>query len=182
MHQFIYALAALGMTMVLSLNLSNGSRRTAERMFVNEAVTQLSGVAYDVLEDIERSGIAFDQRTDESRYAKPIQFPLVKRASDLTPEAQFGGCQDYSVCKDVDDFHGMQLVRQTQDFQFVVDLSVRYVDEGNPTELAGTQTFAKRISATVTHPSIVINGNPLRVTISRIVTYHRVTEKAGIWL
>lgn len=182
MHQFIYALAAMGVTMVLSLNLSNGSRRAAQQMFINEAATQLTGVAYDVLEDIEKQSIAFDQRTDESRYAKPIQFPLVKSRTDLTPEANFGGCLVYDECRDIDDFDGLQITRSTQDHEFVIDLAVRYVDEAVPTQVSSSQTYAKRISARVTHPSLEINGHPLRVTISRIVTYHRVTQKAGIWL
>ncbi|MGA7306768.1 MAG: hypothetical protein WBW88_17985 [Rhodothermales bacterium] len=182
MHQFIYALAALGVTMVLSLTMSNGSRRAAQRIYINEAVTQLSGVAYDVLEDIERSGIAFDERTDESRFAKPIQFPLVKSSSDLTPETEFGGCTEYTACKDIDDFDGMEITRTTQDYSYDIGLSVRYVNESVPSEVSTSQTFAKRIDATVKHPSITINGEPLTVTVSRIVTYHRVTEKAGVWL
>jgi disulfide oxidoreductase YuzD len=182
MHQFIYALAALGLTMILSLNLSNGARRTAQSVFINEAATQLSGVAYDVLEDIERAGIAFDKETDESRHPKPVMFPLVKTSGELTPVAQFGGCVDFDACRDVDDFDGLQITRTTQNHVYLIDFSVRYVDESNPTEVASTQTFAKRISAKVTHPSIMINGEPLQVTISRIVTYHRVTEKTGVWL
>lgn len=182
MHQFIYALVALGLSMVLSLTMSNGSRRTAQRMYLNEAVTQLSGVAYDVLEDIERQGVAFDKRTDESRYSKPIMYPLVRSTSDLTPVEQFGGCTDFDACKDLDDFDGLQITRTTQDYNYVINFSVRYVNESTPTEEASSQTFAKRISATITHPTIVINGNPLTVTISRIVTYHRVTQKTGIWL
>lgn len=182
MHQYLYALAALGLTMIFSLNLSNGTRHASQRIFINEAVTQLSGVAYDVLEDIERSGIAFDKETDESRHPKPVMFPLVKSAGELTPEAEFGGCVDYDACRDVDDFDGLQITRTTQDHEYLIDLSVSYVEESNPTEVVSTQTFAKRISATVTHPSLVINGQPLQVTIARIVTYHRITEKAGIWL
>jgi hypothetical protein len=182
MHQFIYLLSALGLTMILSLNLTNGSRRTAQRMYINEAVTQLSGVAYDILEDIERSNIAFDERTDESRYPKPIIFPLVKTADELTPAAEFGGCNEYAACRDIDDFDGLQVTRTTQDHTYVIDLAVRYVEESSPTDTTSSQTFAKRISATVTHPAIQINGTPLTVTTARIVTYHRVTEKTGIWL
>lgn len=182
MHQFIYAIAAMGVAMVLSLSLSSGSRNAAQRAYINEAATQLSGVAYGVLEDIERSTIAFDAKTDESRYSKPITFPLVKHASELTPESEFGGCVAYEACRDVDDFDGLQITRTSQDYEFVVTLSVRYVAESDPTQPLGSQSFAKRVSATVTHPTIMINGDPLRVTVSRIVTYHRITEKSGIWL
>lgn len=151
-------------------------------MYLNEAVTQLTGVAYDVLEDIERQGIAFDKRTDESRYSKPIMYPLVRSSSDLTPVTEFGGCTDFNACKDLDDFDGLEITRTTQGFEYVINLSVRYVNEEVPTEESLSQTFAKRVSATVAHPSIVVNGKPLTVTISRIVTYHRVTQKTGIWL
>lgn len=182
MRQVIYAVSALMGMLILSLNMGRGARVTAHRVFLNEVETQLAGVAYDVLENIERRGVAFDEATDESQFPKPIKFPVVNDASELTPASDFGGCSDYSLCNDVDDFHGLTITRYTQGTQYEITLSVRYVDENDPTVQSPGQSFVKEISVMVTNPSVRINGEPVSVVIPRIVSYHRITWKKGIWL
>jgi len=182
MQHFIYLIAAVLLTVTMSSNLMKSTRSASERVFINEVETQLTGVAYDVLENIERRGIPFDESTDESQLPKPVKFPVVRVASELTPASEFGGCNDYDICTDVDDFHGMTITKTTQGTTFVVALSVRYVSESDPTIPVGSQTFTKEITARVSIPSVLINGIPISVSVSRLVTYHRITWKSGVWL
>ena len=66
-------------------------------------------------------------------------------------------------------FHGVTDHVSTTPYdptEYLVDISVAYVHEDNPDSTLTTQSFAKRVTVTVTHPQL--NSN---VTMSQVFSY-----------
>jgi hypothetical protein len=175
MVHLLYALTALMMVVLFAQNMQRGVLSGELRMEFNEVRTQMTGAAIDVIDDIDRQNVAFDRLTREVGM-EPSDFPLVTSASQLTPEDSFGGCSDFALCLDVDDFDDMILTRRVGDFIYDISIDVHYVDEANPNSQTGYQTFAKEVAVTVSHPAIVVGRDPLMVTIRRVFAYNRITS------
>ena len=114
----------------------------------------------------------FDARTDTLLYPDPPSGP-----HELTAESYFGGeCDPYLNCLDIDDFHGKTIVIQ-RGTSYSVTVDVKYVNELDPTILAGTQTFAKLVTLTIENTYIrdPVEDRPLAMNISRVYTYLRTT-------
>ena len=176
--QVIYALAALAMTGILSFQFLLGSAAIRTRVYSNEILTQVSGVANEIIEDIGTR--AFDNRTREDLYNE-----APTSASELTASGDFGGVvlANYancdSSCLDIDDYHGLTFVRNRDGIDFVVAISVRYVDPDNPEVEAFTQTYAKEVILTITNPNIYRFNNPdslIQIEIGRVFGYFRTSS------
>jgi hypothetical protein len=177
MSSLIYAILAILLLMFLGLNMTRGQLRTQDKMVVNEVATELSGVAYSVLDFIGRR--PFDERTDESKITPPIVYPVITSTSQLTPAANFGGCTSMALvavqCDDVDDYHLLTGSTTVGGLTYSYAISVRYVNPANPSQAAGSQTYAKEVSVTVQNPYLTMNGAPLPVVMRRVFSYNRHT-------
>ena len=173
--QVIYALAALVIAAILSFQFLLGSRTTNARVHSNEILTQVSGVATEVIEDI--GSRAFDNRTREDLFETPPD-----SAGDLTDPGDFGwggtpeACD--TLCMDIDDFHGLTFQEEHDGIDFEVTVTVRYVDPDNPETVVGGKSFAKEVILEITNPNIFFENNPdslLTIEVGRVFTYFKTT-------
>jgi len=176
MH-LIYAVLAIMMVGLFSLNMHRSMHQSQNRMVVNEVVTELTGAGYDILELIGR--LPFDENTDESKQS-PLEYPVINFTSELTPAAQFGGCTAVALedpaCDDIDDFHGIPTFTITVDgLEYEADVAVQYVDPVNPDTPAGGNSYAKEVELTITNPYLLVGGQPIQVNVRRVFTYNRHT-------
>ena len=203
MH-LLYALIALMLVGVLALSSMRMSTQSEQRMISNEIMTQVTGLADEVLDHAD--AYWFDEATNEQKAVhQPPIFPIIdaSETSSLTaPSAVPGlgsdgwsGCTDAiytpdantgqmrlqnsarpQSCDDLDDLHGLQLDMDRGGLTYRVDISVEYVDPLNPATPSATQTFAKRLSLRIVTEDYEVAGNPLEVEMSRVFSYDRVTQ------
>ena len=171
--QVFYSLIAILLVGLLSMTVQRSAHRMDSQIYVNEVVTQASGVATATLEVIGMR--PFDSKTDTTKVST---FPAVTSQYQLTPEADFGGCVYFNLCEDIDDYDGMVIKREYDGFEYTVTITVRYVDPLNPTIYTGSQTFAKEILVEITNPYIYVgsSGNPITVPFRRIYSYQKATS------
>lgn len=176
MSQLIYSVLALSVTVLFSVSLNRVFSTNTQKTYTNEVLSQMIGVGQDILEEVGRRALPFDEAVDEARYEGDIRYPLVHAAFELTPASQFGMCD--SGCTDqldLDDYDGMTFYRTVDSLDYEARVSVQYVDENDPTQISSTQTFAKLVTVEVTSDAIAIGGEPLTVDYSRVFTYERST-------
>lgn len=173
--QVIYALAALAIASILSFQFLISSRAANSQIHSNEILTQVSGVATDMIEWI--GSTAFDNRTREDLYSDPPS-----SADSLTASGGFGGIANAeacdSLCMDIDDFHGLTFAEQYDGIDFDVEVTVRYVDPSNPDSVVVGPSFAKEVILGITNPNIYRGGNPdslVTIEVGRVFTYFRTT-------
>ncbi|HEY5564002.1 MAG TPA: hypothetical protein VIL33_00335 [Rhodothermia bacterium] len=175
--QVIYALAALVIAAILSFQFLLGSRTANSRVHSNEILTQVSGVATEIIEDI--GSRAFDNRTREDLFETSPD-----SAGELTDPADFGTLSPYSMeecdslCMDIDDYHGQIFQAEHDGIDFEVGITVRYVDPDNPETVSGGKTFAKEVILGITNPNIYREGNPdslITIEVGRVFTYFKTT-------
>ncbi|MFV1981329.1 MAG: hypothetical protein ACC655_09270, partial [Rhodothermia bacterium] len=119
----------------------------------------------------------FDSKVDPDSVIVPeLGYPIVLSAAQLTPESSFGGCLDYSLCGDLDDFDGMIVTRGAGGLDYDATIEVKYVDENDPMVETGIQTFAKKVRIAVTQGSLIIGGEPLSTSYSRVFIYDKPTN------
>lgn len=166
--QVIYSLLALTIVGILGFSVSRGLMSVGQRAYQNETLTQVSGVANEILEDI--GSRAFDANTISS---------VPGSVSELTAVAGFGGgCDPEVSCIDIDDFDGKTLYREREGLDFTVDVRVEYVDQDDPTLVSSTPTFAKQVTLSITTPYVYKENNPdslITMQMSRVFTYNRTT-------
>jgi len=177
MSSIIYGILAILLLAFLGLNMLRGQLRTEDRMIVNEVATDLSGVAYSILDFIGRT--PFDELTDESKREQPVAYPVITSTSGLTPVANFGGCGALTLvnptCDDIDDFDGLTGTRTVGGLDYTFTVSVRYVVPTAPETAAGGNSYAKEVEVEVSNPHLTMNGAPLPVALRRVFTYNRHT-------
>jgi len=171
MSQLIYSILGLAIAVLFATSLNTTIFVNMQRTYSNETLSQMLGIGEDILEDVGRRGLPFDEEVDEDRYQGPIQYPLVHVAWQLTPAASFGGCVTFTACLDLDDFDGMVEIRTVEGLVYEATISVVYVDESDPTIERSTQTFAKKVTVQISSPAIVVGNEPLSVSYSRVFTY-----------
>lgn len=177
MSQLIYSILGLAVAVLFSTMLTRSVHSGGQNIVSNEVLTQMLGVGQDVLEDVGRRALPFDSNTDESKLPQPIDYPVVHYAAQLTPASSFGGCTDFALCEDLDDFDGIpSFTRTSEGLDYDVTIEVRYVDEDNPDVEQTSQTFAKEVNVVVSSPSIMIGGDPLSVGYARVFTYDKATD------
>lgn len=173
--QVLYTIGALAMAAVLSYMMLFGVTTTAQRTYRNEILTQLTGVAVEILEDI--GSHAFDNRTREDLYPEQAT-----DSTEFTAAGAFGGVSAATCdtsCMDIDDFHGLTLTRSREGVDFSVDIAVQYVDANNPTYAASSKSFAKEVTVVITNPNIYRFNNPdslIQIEISRVFSYVWITK------
>lgn len=187
MSSLIYGILAILLIVFLGLNMQRGQLRTEERMMVNEVATDLSGVAYSILDFIGRT--PFDELTDESKRGQPVVYPVITSPTGLTAAASFGGCTTLfsatpptdrfalvnPTCDDVDDFHGLAGAIVVGGLSYDFTIAVRYVDPANPATASGVNTYAKEVEVIVQNAHLTSNGAPMPVSMRRVFTYNRHT-------
>ena len=99
-------------------------------------------------------------------------------ANQLTAPGSLGpaGGETYPNFNDLDDFHNLSLVDSTSlpSVQFNITAQVVYVNPNNPSQVMGSQTFAKRLRVTVTSPFLVnpANNQPIQVQLEQVYAYY----------
>ena len=148
-------LLGLMITMLLSFNVQRASVTAKVQVINNEMETIASGVALEVLDYVGSK--PFDTAT---------ALGPVENASELTP-LPFSSGLAFEEADDLDDFHHIELHTLPEfDFDFTVDLTVEYVEENDPAVIATTQTFAKKVTVTITNAYL-----QTPVTLSQVYTY-----------
>jgi hypothetical protein len=98
--------------------------------------------------------------------------------SQLTPVGSLGPAmgESYPNFNDLDDFNNLALVDSTAfpSVPFNIAASVDYVRPDNPSVVAGSQTFAKRLRITVTSPFLVnpANNQPVQIQLEQVFAYY----------
>jgi len=164
MAQYIYSMGALLGILLFSMMMNQGRVLSQQQNFVNEASTQMMGIADGILDTIDRSDIPFDSGTAGQRVWEA-------KVDSLTPTSEFGGCGTIASCHDIDDFDGLTQSVSNQGMNFDVAISVEYVSRSNPDSVVATPTFSKRVSVTVTATSVLIGADSPHATISRVIPY-----------
>ena len=155
MRQTIMGLLGLTIAMLLSLNVHRASLTAKVYVIDNEMETIASGIALEVLDYVGSK--PFDAATTNG---------TVDNASELTP-LPFSTGMTYQEAGDIDDFHQIQTYSLPAfDFDFDIDITVAYVDENDPERIAGSQTFAKRVTVTINDEYL---ASP--VHLSQVYTY-----------
>ena len=148
-------LLALMIAMLLSLNVQRASLKAKHDVVNTEMETIAIGVALEVLD--YAGSKPFDAATAAD---------TVENANELTP-LPFPTDGIYGEADDLDDFHEIQPhTLSAFDFDFEITSTVAYVDVANPEVEAMSQTFAKKISITVSHALLA-----MPVEITRVYTY-----------
>ena len=172
--QAFYGLIAMAIVALIGLTMQRSINGNQQRIVVNEVATDLSGVAIEIIEHIGTK--AFDAKTDTN---KVTTFPAVTSHYELTDPSdglEWGGCTNYLLCEDVDDFDGMMFTWTKNELIYDVTIDVIYVDPDNP-DVASGKSFAKSVEVAVTNPYMKIGSSntPLTINMYRVFTYQRST-------
>lgn len=178
--QVIYAVLALGVLAFLTLLMGRSQQTVYYEMYQNEFLTQFSGVATEILEDI--GSHPFDYFTEDGGGWNPDSPPQI---TGITPDggAQWGRtCVMFSTC-DIDDFDNPAVgtfQRERNGVLFDITTSVRYVDENDPTLAApadnGGRTWMKEVTLTVSSPMVHRRNEsdaPIEMQMSRVFSYFK---------
>lgn len=184
MSQLIYAISALGIVAVIAVSMQSSTHANEQAVYANEVLTQLVSIGRDVVDDIARQDLPFDETVDPDRLPPSATYPYVHEAWQLTDigATDWGGCSDFAECKDIDDFDGMDppLEGERNGLKYTASIKVQYVDLANPNNvLTGTgsdKSFAKEIIVTVETSAIQVKGEPISATYSQVITYPRITN------
>jgi hypothetical protein len=175
MGQLIYSVLGLFVAVLFSTSLNSAVRVNQNRNFTNEVLSQMLGIGEDILSDVGRRGLPFDEKVDEERYEGQVQYPLVHVAWELTPSGSFGGCDAPENCLDLDDFHGMKLDRIVEGLEYDIEIAVVYVNEADPEIESAVQTFAKKVTVTISSEAIYVRDEPLTISYARVFAYEQAT-------
>jgi hypothetical protein len=177
--QFIYAIAALAAVILFAVNTRHAGVSVEQDTYLTEAHTRMLGVAKQSLEQISRMELPFDAMTNADLRNQYEVFPYVDSPAELTSAGAFGGCNEIGPsCMDLDDFHGINLKNlDAGGLPYDLEISVAYVDtvDGSPSM---SQTFAKEITATVSTGAVLVAGDSVSVSYSRVFAYPSVFEYA----
>ena len=195
MSQMIYAILAMALVMVLSLNMQRGVKQTTQGQTLNEAMTPLVGVGTEVLEHIGSTHFdGFNWNYENSRAASDkrgvaIPDPLKpycgrvavdEMLSLVSPKDPTGACTSYGTCNYIEGFNGLAAFPvQRGGFTYTVNsISVQFVD---PVTQAASlaPTFAKKVTITVSNPYLYLGDDPTNtfsLTMSRVFTYGCVAD------
>ena len=179
MTQLIYAIAALGIVAVVSVSMQGSSNAGQTAVYRNEVLTQLVTVGRDMVDQLARQDLPFDQKVDPDRIPQPATYPYVHTPGDLTASSSFGGLASGSAltdAQDLDDVDGLTIVGERSGLPYEAEFEVRYVSDTNPNGEASGQTFAKEVIVTVTSDAVIVNGSPVSATYSRVITYPQITN------
>lgn len=173
MSQTLIAIGALAITITFALSTQRAEIKTDRLKILAESQILAGQVAQNTLAHIAVQ--EFDERTRNTE---------VERADQLTPSdgLEWGGCTDYALCDDVDDFHNMTTVVATPagGMSYTIDAAVRYVEVGTDgsgeetVRASSSQTFYKEVTVTVRDVPRAVEGvathiMPVPIRLQRIV-------------
>jgi hypothetical protein len=150
--------------LILSFN-SSSINQSAYSDF-NEAILVATGLGQGLIEEIHSK--AFDENTVSS---------AVDDISNLSPiyELKYdSGEITNTTFDDVDDYNGYSRDYTDKLFDnFNASVKVYYVNESNPAQSSSIQTFAKKVTITISNPYLTIKENESVGTLefSSIITY-----------
>jgi len=184
MAQLLYSISALGIAMMFAVSMQSSSHTGEGAVYRNEVLTQLVTIGRDIVDEIARQDLPFDEQVDPNRIPQPATYPYVFFPENLTPEAEFGnsGCYALDSCLDLDDFHSPDdpITGEHNGLEYSATITVRYVDVEDPTQPAPEDdlgmSFAKEIVVTVAADAIQVNGEPIAAEYRRVTTYPRITN------
>jgi hypothetical protein len=184
MAQMIYSASALGIAMMFAVSMQSSSNTGEGAVYRNEVLTQLVTIGRDIVDEIARQDLPFDEQVDPNRIPQPATYPYVFFPVNLTPEAEFGnsGCYALNSCLDLDDFHSPDepVIGEHNGLEYSATITVRYVNEADPNlpapEEESGMSFAKEIVVTVAADAIQVNGEPIAAEYRRVTTYPRITN------
>lgn len=186
MTQLIYAVSALGIVVIVAVSMQRSSGSNEQDVYTNEVLTHLVTIGRDIVDDIAKQNLPFDKAVDPDRLPSSATYPYIHSSDELTDvtDANFGGCSNFSLCQDIDDFHtgdGDPIEGERNGIEYEATITVQYVTEDDPnTKLSGIGTgnksLAKEITVTVSTQAIQVNGEPISASYSRVLTYPRITN------
>ena len=174
--QVIYAVLALAIIGFLTLFLGRSQQTVYHQMYQNEMLTQVSGVANELMEDI--GAHPFDFYTEDGQGWDEENPPMLDGiTADGGPE--WGNSCTMFVNCDIDDFDNPDVgtfERVRNGIEFDITTEVGYVNEDDPTLDSGVRTWMKEVTLTISSPQIYKQNNPdslIEVTMSRVFSYFK---------
>jgi|GEM_PF-3004225 len=172
MVQTLYGILAMSMLALLTLTLNNSIHSNDREMMMNEISSHVTGMADELFDHI--SGLSYDSATlsDQNLVTRDV----------LSDEETFGteNCQpenNFSGCWVMNDLHGATIDHTVGGITYQMEVSLRYVEENDPTVDSSTPSFSKMVEIRISSPDLYIgsSSNPLTVVLDRLYNYPRVT-------
>jgi|SRR5690606_16244420 len=174
MPQTLFALLAVMILGIFSLQMNRTIFAGEQKMILNEVETLATGVGTELLEEIGARPYTVGTEgvilSEEAKGSLPAKGDFCG-ACGCNPDASFSGCFF------ITDFDGAKATRERNDIEFEVEIDVNYVLENDPAVISGTQTFSLRVDLTITSPLLYVGtpDNPLIYRMSRVFTHPQVT-------
>lgn len=174
MTQLVYALGAIAVLMLFTTSIQRSGLAGEHEMYLTETRTRMLGVARETVDRITRMELPFDDETNPDGGADGV-YPYVTDPVYLTATSSFGGCSlastyALSTCLDLDDFDGASVSDTADGIPVDITFEVVYVDTLTGA-LSASPTFAKMLTATVRSGALLINGDSVEVSYSRVFGY-----------
>lgn len=169
MSDLLYLMAGMVLFSILVTNTNTSFVRNSTMMVESEIEYSAITIAQSIIDEARTK--AFDEILvggsnilGDPETIQPAQIPgSFTSANSLGPEAG----EVYPNFDDFDDFNNLNITRSTGYGDFVISVSVFYVNPNNPTTNVGARTISKRIVVNVTNEFI-----PNGVTLNYIRTYY----------
>jgi hypothetical protein len=151
MIQIFLSIGAIILLSISTLSMNRGFEANDEVMRSSKYAVIATSLASSLIE--EATGKSFDESSTDQ---------LLWNAADLTPAGKFGldAGENASTRDDVDDYSGMvrfdtvDMGGALNKIVYATRCSVSYVDPANPDYPAGSPTWHKKISVTITSPAM----------------------------
>lgn len=175
MPQTLFALLAIMILGLFSMQANRSVFGTEQKMILNEVATQATGVGIEILEEIGSKG--YDEAIPPGMVLPEAQIDLLA----TTFCAGACGCDpnvpEDVACDFINAFDGKTATRVRDDLTYTVTITVNYVEDADPSVISADPTFSKRVDLSITNPLLYVGGpdNPLTFTMSRVYTHPAVT-------
>jgi hypothetical protein len=165
----IFLMAAMVLFSVMVMNSNRLFVRNATMMVESEIEYSAISIAQSIIDEARTK--AFDEQTaggsglmGDPDVLAPSSIPSGFTApATLGPEAG----EVYPNFNDFDDFHNLNIIRNTGYGDFTIQAEVFYVNPANPIVNIGARSIAKRLIVIVSNENL-----PNTVTLSYIKTYY----------
>ena len=144
--QSLLSIGAMMLLSILVLRVNNTFTNTSTVLQDSKLGILATSIATSQIEEISR--LAFDECTDSNS---------TNSLSSLTPPASLGPepGETYPNYNDVDDYNGFTKTDTSMTAVFNISCSVVYVSDTNPDVASSVPTWNKKITITVTSPSLI---------------------------
>ncbi len=144
--QSLLSIGAMMLLSILVLRVNNTFNNTSTVLQDSKLGILATSIATSQIEEISR--LAFDECTDSNS---------TNSLSSLTPPSSLGPepGETYPNYNDVDDYNGFTKTDTSMTAVFNISCSVVYVSDTNPDVASSVPTWNKKITITVTSPSMI---------------------------